>query len=502
MTKRNYLFIGLGIFAAMTLCVGAAFVGNGAYNYYNGRGFDIFSLPAGLPLSGDQVQEHAETNTREAGIGSEVDLRQLFAPLWESRELLNENFLVQPIDDKVLAEGALAGLEKALEAEGIDISQAAVPEDAKSIEEITGQAGTPDEAKQAFAVFWETWQKIDYAGYQGELTYQSLMQESLRGMVAALGDDYTSYMDPIQHQQSQIDLQGEYEGIGAWVDPTAEYLTITAPMAGSPAEKAGLLPGDRIIAIDGEDMTGIDGNIVITKVLGPAGSLVVLTIEREGMEPFDVEIIRSKIVPPTVETDMFDGDIAYIQLYNFNANSAGDLHEALATIMEGNPKGLIFDLRNNGGGYLHTAVSITSEFLDEGIVLIEEYGDGTRDTHEVRSGGIATQIPIVVLVNEGTASASEIFAGAIQDYDRGVLVGSVTFGKGLVQLPVTLSNDQGSLRITIARWLTPLEHHIQGAGLEPDYLVPSPTFEDVEAGNDAQLEKALEILWKETGFIK
>jgi len=278
------------------------------------------------------------------------------------------------------------------------------------------------------------------------------------------------------------------------VDTTTEYVTIIAPMPDSPAEKAGLLAGDVVIAIDGEDMTGVDGNVVVSHILGPAGTTVVLTIQRESEPtPFDVSVIRAAITVPSVETEMLDGDIAYIQLFTFGADSSAEIHSALEEIQAQNADGLILDLRNNGGGFLNTAVDITSEFMTDGVALYEEYGDGTRDSYNLQDGGLAVDIPMVVLVNGGTASASEILAGAIQDYGRAQLVGETTFGKGSVQISRTLSNDQGALRITIAHWLTPNERHIDGVGLEPDVVVPL-TEEDVQAQRDPQLDRAVELL--------
>jgi len=315
-------------------------------------------------------------------------------------------------------------------------------------------------------------------------------------MLGALGDAHTSFMDPDQYTQANIDMGGEYEGIGAWVDPTGDYLSIITPMPDSPAENAGLKPGDRIIAVDGDDMTGIDGNLVIQRVMGPAGSKVILTIQREGQEePFDVELIRQKIVIPNTESRMLEGNIAYVRLYTFGDKSTADLRKALKDVMAQNPKGLIFDLRNNGGGYLITAIEVASEFVGEGTVMYEEYGDGKRDTYEAIPGGLATRIPLVVLVNQGTASASEIVAGAIQDYGRGQLVGETTFGKGSVQNWLELKDDQGAVRVTIARWLTPKERQIHEIGLKPDVEVIISD-EDIQNERDPQLEKAIEILNK------
>ncbi len=442
------------------------------------------------------TQANVETSPPEPTITSaENDKEKLFSTLWESWDLIHEYSVYQPIDDNRLSAGAVDGLTKILEEYEIDLSRIVIPEGAATAEEIAKEANTPQEIINEFLPFWELWRKIEYVELPEGLTYDNLMESALSGIVNSLGDPYTSYLDPQEYRDLEIGLEGEYEGIGAWVDITTEYLTIIAPMKGSPAEKAGLSPGDRVVGIDGEDMTGIEGELVRLRVLGPAGSKVILTIARDGMdEPFDVEIIRSHIVIQNVESEMLENDIAYLQLMNFSSNSDKDLNAALEELMAQNPKGLILDLRGNGGGYLQIAINITSEFIEDGIILYQEYGDGTREIHEARSSnGLATEIPLVVLVNEGSASASEILAGAIQDHERGYLVGAVTFGKGSVQQPFTLSNEKGVLKITIARWLTPSEKHIHGQGLEPDYFVEI-TEEDIEANIDTQLEKAIELL--------
>lgn len=302
-------------------------------------------------------------------------------------------------------------------------------------------------------------------------------------------------MDPDQFQQANIPMDGEYEGIGAWVDTSTEYLTIISPMPGSPAEEAGLLPGDAVIKIDGEDMTGLDGSLVIRKVLGPAGSTVILTIQREGEEaPFDVTIIRAKITIPSVESRMLDDGIGYVAIMTFASETQDELRDNLRTILDEDPVGLIIDLRNNGGGYLQTAVEVGSEFIYDDVILYEDYGSD-EELIEYRSSkkGLATDIPLVLLVNEGSASASEIVAGAFQDHDRGPMVGATTFGKGSVQNWIALDNNQGAVRITIARWLTPDKRQIHEVGLVPDFEVDY-TEEDFLADLDPQLDKAVEVL--------
>ncbi|HLE72965.1 MAG TPA: S41 family peptidase, partial [Anaerolineales bacterium] len=335
-------------------------------------------------------------------LDSEANLKELFAPVWESRDYLQQYFVEQPVKDEVLAQGALDGLSAFLEEQGFKLEDITVSEDATSADSLARQAETPADSGQAFAAFWEAWRTIQFGDAQLVGTYADLMHAALRAMVQALGDPHTAFMDPNQVQQSDIQLEGEYDGIGAFVDTTTEFVTIIAPMEGSPAEAAGLKPGDMVIAVDGEDMTGIPGDAVIGHILGPAGSRVVLTIRREAEpEPFDVEVVREHISVPSTQGRILDGDIAYVQLLTFGANSATELHDKLETLLAENPKGLILDLRNNGGGFLNTAVSITSEFLTDGVVLYEEYGDGTRDEYSASSGGIAADIYLVVLVNQG-----------------------------------------------------------------------------------------------------
>jgi carboxyl-terminal processing protease len=321
------------------------------------------------------------------------------------------------------------------------------------------------------------------------------MRGAIRGMLDALEDPHTTYLDPEEYTMLNTSLQGEdtYEGIGAWVDTRGDYLMIISPMPGSPAENAELRTGDKIIGIDGEDMTGLDGEVVRKKVLGPAGSTVRLTIAREGVEPFDVMITRDNITVPSIESRLLEDNIGYIRLFIFSDDVGDELHQALKEMLANNPDGLILDLRNNGGGYLDSAVDVLSEFVSDSVVMYEEYGDGARKPLKARSGGLATDIPLVVLINEGSASSSEIVAGAIQDLKRGELIGATSFGKGSVQMPSTLKNEQGAVRITIARWLTPNGRTIHQVGLTPDYDIPI-TDEDISASRDPQLDKAIELL--------
>jgi len=353
-------------------------------------------------------------------------------------------------------------------------------------------SSTPEELKQTFAHFWETWSLLHENFVDQPLDDVALMRGAISGMLAATGDKHTTYMDPTEFEQANASMEGEYEGIGAWVDTTGEYVQIISPMKGSPAEAAGLRANDIVMAVDGEDQTGVPGDLVLKKILGPAGEAVTLTIRR-GEETLEFTIIRAKITVPVVDYRMLDNNIAYLALYSFNDQATSQLRAALKELMAQKPAGLIFDLRDNGGGYLSTAIDVVSEFIPSGVVMYEEYGDGTRDAYTAKRGGRATEIPLVVLVNEGTASASEITAGAIQDLGRGKLVGVRTYGKGSVQNWIPLTTEKGGVRITIARWLTPKGTQISDIGLTPDLIVEM-TEEDYAQGRDPQLDAAVQLL--------
>jgi carboxyl-terminal processing protease len=344
-----------------------------------------------------------------------------------------------------------------------------------------------------FKPFWQAWNIVHNQYLVQPVDDEKMMQGAIRGMMESLGDPHSSYMDPVEYSDATAPLEG-YSGIGAWVNTEGEYLTITDPIKGSPAEAAGLKSGDQIIAIDGVDMTGTLAETARQKVLGPAGTEVVLTIKRESFEqPFDVPITRAQIIIPSTEYKMLDNNIAYVRLNSFSNTTADELHSALQDLFAQNPKGLILDLRYNGGGYLDTAIAVGSEFIPDGVVAYEEFGDGRREIYNASGKGIATQIPMVVLVNEWSASASEVVAGALQDRGRAELVGVTTYGKGTAQNWLALTNEEGAIRVTIARWLTPNNRNVTGTGLTPDVEVKISDM-DAQAGIDSQLNKAIEIL--------
>ena len=354
------------------------------------------------------------------------------------------------------------------------------------------EPGSP--AQALFGPFWQAWDIVHDEFVDQPVDDGQLMQGAIRGMLESLGDEQTGYMDPDEYDQANIPLEGAYEGIGAWVDTEGEFLTIISAMPGSPAEKAGLRPRDQVIAVDGQDMAGVPAQLVIRRVMGPEGTTVVLTIRREGVtDPFDVEVVRGRITVPSVESEVLEQGVAYIRLASFGDDTVGDLRSALRQLLAQEPAGVILDLRGNGGGYLTAAVDVSSEFIGEGVILSERFGDGRQEVYSADGDGLALDVPLVVLIDGGSASASEIVAGAVQDHGRGWIVGERSFGKGSVQNWHPLDDEAGAIRVTIARWFTPDGRSIQGDGLLPDVHVQF-TDEDIAADRDPQLERAIELL--------
>jgi len=356
------------------------------------------------------------------------------------------------------------------------------------------QASTPSELQTLFVPFWEAWNIVHEQYVEQPIDDIALMRGAIRGMMDTLGDEQTFYMEPTVYDNAASQLEGEYDGIGAYVDLDSDYLTIVSPIAGSPAEAVGLKPGDKIVIIDGEDMTGINPEQARQKVIGPAGTVVKISVAREGeSQLMEFTITRARINIASVTGKLLKNDIAYVDINTFGDKTTDELHTTLDELLAQNPKGIIIDLRFNPGGYLTTAVEVTSEFVEDGVILYEQYGDGTRDSYSALDNVQATDLPIVVLINEGSASASEILAGALQDYDRATLVGVQSYGKGSVQQWMPLSNNQGAARVTIAKWLTPKERAIDHVGLTPDVYV-TISEEDYLAERDPQLDAAIETL--------
>jgi carboxyl-terminal processing protease len=318
------------------------------------------------------------------------------------------------------------------------------------------------------------------------------MEGAIEGMLTVLDDPHTRYLSPQDEATSRERMDGEFQGIGAEVESTDGNVVIVSPIVDSPAEAAGLLPGDIIRAADGVDLTDMDLIEAVSLVRGPAGTAVTLLIER-GDTQFEVAITRDVVALTSVRSEMLDEGLAYIRLTQFGYRSTEEMSAALTDLMAQNPSGLILDLRRNPGGGLDTVVDIADEFLAEGIVLAEDFGNGRVKTFESTNKGQAEDIPLVVLIDEGSASASEVLAGAIRDRQRGILIGQTSFGKGTVQTWHALSNN-GGIRITVARWLTPDENWVNEIGLEPDYLISLPQVETIEEFEDTQLQAAIDYL--------
>ncbi|MEM7532984.1 MAG: S41 family peptidase [Chloroflexota bacterium] len=357
--------------------------------------------------------------------------------------------------------------------------------------------GAGGELQSDFGVFWEAMDLL-YGDFFGELPENNeATYGAIRGVLNQLEDPNTSFMTPEEAEFFSTNIQGSFEGIGARVawDDLADAVRITEPFENQPAWTAGLRRDDLILAVDGESLAGSNITDAVMLIRGEKGSTVVLTIFREGEDgPFDVEVVRDRIEIPTIATETLgdNQEIGYVRLNSFNENAGTLVKEAIEEAVDSGSKALIFDLRGNTGGLLREAVKVASVFLENQVVLLERFSDGRLREYETEGNAVDGDLPMVVLVNGGSASASEIVAGAIQDANRAPLMGTTTFGKGSVQLPHRLS-DGSIMRVTIARWYTPEDRSIDKTGLEPDILIELSE-EEREAGDDPQLDAAVEHL--------
>lgn len=345
------------------------------------------------------------------------------------------------------------------------------------------------------SVFYEAWDLIE-TEFDGELPpEEDLLHSIIAGSLETLDDDYTRFVPPDVAARLREDMGGSIEGIGAFVRENDEgFVEIVRPIAGQPAELAGLKSGDLIIAVDGEDVTSLSMDETLLLVRGPRDTEVVLTIFRpkEG-EELEFTITRTRFEIPIIQSKMVADDIGYIHLSEFNSNAYVRTQEALADLLAQGATGIIFDLRDNPGGYLDQSVAVADLFIPEGVVLLERNNAGLDQEFTADTGDEGEKIPLVVLVNAGSASASEIVAGAIRDNDRGTLIGETTFGKGSVQQLHQLS-DGSELRITIARWYTPANISISEEGITPDIEIPTPDDFTLGGEGDSQLERAIRFL--------
>lgn len=377
---------------------------------------------------------------------------------------------------------------------------------AEKVLALTGKS--PDMAldKTDFSPFWEAWNVIDerYVSTEEEVTNQDRVWGAIEGMTASLGDPYTVFLPPEQAELFEEDISGNFGGVGMEVGMRQDILTIIAPLKGSPAERAGLLPDDKIIEIDGESTAGLSIDEAVYRIRGEIGTDVKLTLLRDiDKGAFDVTITRDTINVPVIDTEIItpeenpDKPVFVVSLYSFTANSPGLFQDALREFAESGSTRLILDLRGNPGGYMEAAVEMASWFLPSGKIVVKEIAGKEKEERVHRSRGYNVfndSLEMVILVNKGSASASEILAGALSEHGVAQIIGTKTFGKGSVQELIHITPD-ASLKITVSRWFTPNGISISEEGLSPDIEV-DVTEEDIEGGRDPQMDRAVAELIK------
>ncbi len=358
---------------------------------------------------------------------------------------------------------------------------------------------TTDAPEVSIEMIDEVIELLEEEYYYGGIDRSELLYDALEGMVGGLPDQYTVFKRPAETRMSRQRLSGEYEGIGVWVDQPEGRLTIISPMRGSPAEEAGLQPGDVIVEVDGVSVEGMPMDDAVSRVRGPEGTSVNLTVEREGEDDLlDITVERAKIELPAVMFEMED-DIAILTVTIFGDNTTDELDQAIQDAQEAGAEGIVLDLRSNGGGWVSSAREMIGRFVDEdeGPALFERRDPDSDEPTELSmsTGDVSEfEIPMVVLVNESTASAAEIVAGALQDYERATVVGMTTAGKGSIQR-IHQFDEGSSVQVTIAEWLTPDQNVIQGNGIEPDIEIELDDIDDRDdPSDDSQLERAIEFL--------
>ena len=351
-----------------------------------------------------------------------------------------------------------------------------------------------------FGLFWNVWSLINekYVD-KDKLSTQDLVYGAIEGMVGATGDPFTSFMKPEISKKFQEEIKGEFGGVGIELGMRDNRLTVIAPIKDTPADHAGIKAGDKIVKIEEKDTAGISIQDAVSQIRGKKGTSVKLTISRNGLSKTkEFVLVRDTIKIPTVTLEFLgdNQDIAHLQIFSFNQNADSDFRKAAKEILASKANRIILDLRNNPGGLLDSAIYISSWFLKENdIVTIEKFGDGKEVSFKAENIGSLKHLPIVILVNKGSASASEILAGAIKD-NRGVtVIGEKTFGKGSVQELFELPDNKTTLKITIAKWLTPKGTSINDSGISPDIVVERKD-EDVENDKDPQLDKAIDEIKK------
>jgi len=351
-----------------------------------------------------------------------------------------------------------------------------------------------EEDRVDFNLYFEVWNSIKENYVEKiKISDKDLFYGSLKGIAEATGDPYTSFLDPEESREFNEDLSGKFEGVGMEVGIRNEIVTVISPLDGTPAQKAGVMAGDKIYAVDNQSTIGLSLDDVVSKIRGPKGTEVTLTIIRGEEKPFDLKITRGLIVVESVKTELRDDNIYVIRISNFNEDTEFLFYNAVNEILEKNPEGIILDLRNNPGGYLDTAINLASKWIEDGIIVAEQLNDNKREEYMARGIAQLKDYQTVVLVNGGSASASEILAGALRDYKKAEIVGTTTYGKGSVQALKELS-DGSNLKITVAKWLTPAGDYIDEKGIDPNIEVEL-TMDDVNNDRDPQLDKAIELIF-------
>ncbi len=359
-----------------------------------------------------------------------------------------------------------------------------------------------NESSISFEQFWNVWRKVQEKYVYTPVNEVDLFYGSMVGMVNALNDPYSVFMPPAKAEEFKRDLSGEFFGIGAEIGLKNGAITVIAPLAQSPAERAGLRAGDTILLVDETEVSGKSVDEVVTLIRGEKGTSVKLTVLSEkSSTPREITIVRDVITVPTVTWSMKDADVAYLRISYFNDTTWNEFDKAVKEIKAKKPRGIVLDLRSNPGGYLDTSVKVANEWVESGPIVYEKYHDGSEDQYSATGGTPRFQgIPTVVLVDGGTASGSEIVSGALQDYGLATLVGSKTFGKGSVQ-DFEYFADGSALKLTIAEWFTPRKRQINKVGIEPDHVIEEMFVqkEGTEGTTsddfiDKGLEKALELL--------
>ena len=365
-----------------------------------------------------------------------------------------------------------------------------------AIEKVKGVLGQEVQKPQEvdFSQFWEVWAELEEKYVErSTIDRKKLVTGATSGLVKALGDPYTVFLPPQQSKLFREDVHGSFGGIGAEIGIRKETLTIIAPLKGSPAERAGLKAGDKIFKINATSTADLSLEEAVSFIRGPIGTKVALTVSHDSEDIREVTIIRETIVVPILDTAHKDSGVFHIHLLNFNEKSPLEFRGAVREFLASGDKKIVLDLRQNPGGFLDAAVDIASWFIPAGeVVAREREADGTETLYRSAGHRLLEGVPLVVLTDQGSASASEILAGALRDARGAKLIGEKTFGKGSVQAVKNLSGG-ASLKITIAKWLTPNGTSINEKGLEPDIKVEVKK-EDAKAGKDPQLEKALEVL--------